>query len=404
MRSDDMRARFFTATAKFYGALKTLALLSASTAILPAQPVQQVHANPDCQFFFTLSTASSLPTGSGFDNRQQGCTTWAMSYVNSGFTGLTVTLQSAPNNAGSAGTFAAGFPVQQTSISGSNAITDTTGGFWWVQGTNAFVRVNLSGLSGSGVVNGAVYGWRIPNAGGGTNGAIVCLTGDVSAGSGSGCLTATVQGIEGVPFCSGYSPSNGDFVQYTTGGSPNPCYTAAAGGSSGGLVLLEEHTASNSSALNFTSWYSASYDEYEIELVSVQTVSSTSLLMQMSTNGGSSYDSGTNYSYSLYVNQSNNAAGHNGATGYTAIWLRDSSSDVSGNWPISGSYKMFNPAGSANKVFLGQLQSAGASDNPPSLFVIASAYISASAVNAFRVIAGSGNLASGTVRVYGLAK
>jgi len=229
MRSDDMRARFFTATAKLNGAVKILALLSAAAAILPAQPVQQVHANPDCQFFFTLSTASSLPTGSGFDNRQQGCSTWAMSYVNSGFTGLTVTLQSAPNNAGSAGTFAAGFPVQQTSISGSNAITDTTGGFWWVQGTNAFVRVNLSGLSGSGVVNGAVYGWRIPNAGGGTNGAIVCLTGDVAAGSGSGCLTATVEGIEGVPFCTGYTPANGDYVQYTTGGTPNPCYTAVAG-------------------------------------------------------------------------------------------------------------------------------------------------------------------------------
>ena len=33
-----------------------------------------------------------------------------------------------------------------------------------------------------------------------------------------------MQGIESVPFCSGYSPTNGQFVQYTTGSSPNPCY------------------------------------------------------------------------------------------------------------------------------------------------------------------------------------
>ena len=202
---------------------------------LAAQP-QQVHPNPDCQFFFTLTAANQFqPTGSGFDNRQQGCTTWSMSYVNSGFSGLTVTLQSAANNNGVAGTFGAGFPIQEATISGSNAATNTTGGFWWVQGTNAWVNVQLSGTTGSGTVQGAVFGWRIPNAGGGSGaGSIVCLTGDVAAGSGGSCTTATVQGIESVPFCSGYTPTNGQFVEYTTGGSPSPCYSAAAGG--GGTI------------------------------------------------------------------------------------------------------------------------------------------------------------------------
>jgi len=140
--------------------------------VFPAfsQTAQQVHPNPDCQFFFTLTSASSLPSGNGFDNRQQGCTTWSINYVNSGFTGLTVTLQSAANNNGAAGVFAAGFPIQQTTLSGSNALTSTTAGFWWVQGTNAWVNVNLSGLTGTGVVNGSVYGWRIPGAGGSSGG------------------------------------------------------------------------------------------------------------------------------------------------------------------------------------------------------------------------------------------
>ena len=45
--------------------------------------------------------------------------------------------------------------------------------------------------------------------------------------------------IETVPFCSGYSPTNGQFVQYTTGSSPNPCYTAAtsSGGGQGASVV-----------------------------------------------------------------------------------------------------------------------------------------------------------------------
>ena len=212
-----------------------LAVLLICVSALYAQPLQQVHPNPDCQFFFTLTSATApnnvLPSGSGFDNRQQGCTAWDFSYVNSGFTGLTVTLESAANNNGVAGSFSAGFAVQQNTISGSNAATNTTGGFWWVQGTNAWVHVKLSGITGTGVVNGAVFGWRIPNAGGtGGGSGLTCLTGDVAAGSGSGCTTATVQGIETVPFCSGYSPTNGQFVQYTTGGSPSPCYGAATDG------------------------------------------------------------------------------------------------------------------------------------------------------------------------------
>lgn len=73
--------------------------------------------------------------------------------------------------------------------------------------------------------------FKMTATGGGSG--ITALTQDVSA-SGSGSVAATVQGIETVPFCSAYSPSNGQFVQYTTGGSPSPCYNAASGGGGGG--------------------------------------------------------------------------------------------------------------------------------------------------------------------------
>jgi hypothetical protein len=130
-----------------------------------AQPTSQVHPNPDCQFYFTLTAASTqLPSGNGFDNRTQGCTTWSVVYFNSGFSGVSVLLQSAPNNAGSAGAWGTGFAVQQNVLTGSNPATNTTGGYLWISGQGAFVRVQLTSATGTGVVTGAAFGWRIPSA------------------------------------------------------------------------------------------------------------------------------------------------------------------------------------------------------------------------------------------------
>jgi hypothetical protein len=215
-----------------------------------AQSVQQVLPNPDCQIFFALTAAGQ--NSAVVNNLQNGCTSWQFSYTVTGFSAVSLVLQSAANNAGSPGSFSTGFPVQQTVVSGSNPGTSTTAGFFWVQGTNAFARMHLTTGTGTGMVQGALFGWRIPNAAsqGGGGGAITCLTGDVTAGSGGGCTTATVVGIESVPFCSGYTPTNGQFVQYTTGSSPNPCYTAApASATTGNKASIVTYTPSASVTL-----------------------------------------------------------------------------------------------------------------------------------------------------------
>src|ERR1017187_3583809 len=42
-----------------------------------------------------------------------------------------------------------------------------------------------------------------------------------------------VIGLTGVPFCTGFTPTNGQAIEYSTGGSPHPCWTAATPSGSG---------------------------------------------------------------------------------------------------------------------------------------------------------------------------
>ena len=119
-------------------------------------------ATPDCSIFFSFTVSGhSQPTNSagGFDNRQTGCTTWAVSYSISGFSSITIALQGAANNNGVPGSWLT-FP-NQTIGTGSNPNTLTTGAaFLWLNGYNPWVRVNLTSATGSGVVTGSAFGYR----------------------------------------------------------------------------------------------------------------------------------------------------------------------------------------------------------------------------------------------------
>ncbi len=178
----------------------------------------------------------------------------------------------------------------------------------------------------------------------------------------------------------------------------------AGGGGGGGLVFLEAHTASGSASLDFTSFISGSYDDYLIELVNIiPATNNVSLRMQLSADGGSSWNSTSNY-YSAIVYVLNAGTSGGAATGNptTAFILGDGLSNSSSRG-VSGSVRLLSPGSTAlDKALYGILQYTNQAS------VVGGTYsglftVAGTAFNAAQFKMSSGNM-SGTIRIYGLAK
>jgi hypothetical protein len=185
--------------------------------------------------------------------------------------------------------------------------------------------------------------------------------------------------------------------------------TVSGGGGTGGgaLVLLEQHTAANSAELDFTSWLSASYDDYVIEFINVLPVNSpVQLALQCSTNGGVSWDTAGNYSNMQFFWGSSGTGTEGTQIGAGAIALVGVArlvTNVASRGGFCGSFKLINPGSSTvQKIGFGQAHYYNSNDNNYVGSVIAGSYNSTAIVNAFRVLYQTGNIASGTVRVYGI--
>jgi hypothetical protein len=179
----------------------------------------------------------------------------------------------------------------------------------------------------------------------------------------------------------------------------------AASSGGGGLVFLEAHTASNSTELDFTSWYSSAYDNYHITVQAlVPATNSIVARMQFSTNGGASYDTGNNYSAvgDYAYNSATNIDGSGGAA-VPGIMLANGSTSNNANYGITGTYNLTSPGSTTvYKALVGH-----SIEMHATVGIIHESiggfYLNTAAVNAFRIIMSSGNITSGIVRIYGVA-
>lgn len=252
---------------------------------------------------------------------------------------------------------------------------------------------------------------RLSTVGAGPSGAgngITQLTGHVTAGPGSGSQVATLANTAVTPGTYGDAAHVGQFTVDAQGRLTFAQDVAIAGGIGGvGIVLLEEHVASNSASLDFTGFISSAYDVYRFDFLDVRpAVSTDDLWMIMATGAGPTYDTGANYSWAYsQTSQLPNSAVLGSDTGpvRTHIKIAHSLSNASTDGTC-GDAQFYTPQSTTThkkvNVKLAHLDSAGNWINAQ----CSGQYRNTAAVTAVRFQFSTGNITSGTIRVYGWTK
>jgi hypothetical protein len=184
-------------------------LLAIGLSALPVLAQSSFKLVPDCLATFSFNATGPYTT---FVN-SQGCVSWTLVYSSTGFSALSLVFQSAPGTS-SPGTWVT---YAGTLATGANPNTNTVGAVsTFTNGTVAtpFLRVDLTSVSGSGVIQGMFYGWRSGSGGGGGGGgsgcagtvATPCVTG---AENSSGAAVTDFTCDLTAPF--NVSSSSGDF-------------------------------------------------------------------------------------------------------------------------------------------------------------------------------------------------
>jgi hypothetical protein len=182
-----------------------------------------------------------------------------------------------------------------------------------------------------------------------------------------------------------------------------------AGSGGGGLVLLEQHTASNSASLDFTTAFTSTYDEYIMELVGIIPATNGAVpYLRCSSNGGSTWDTSSVYTGNeLHTGASSSSSISYSAQGQWVFFSDGSGSALSSSAlpALVGSIHIYDPLStSKHKRFV--FDGIGVYSGNAEDYVTHSSgkYAKTTGVNALRFIMSSGNIASGTIRVYGIAK
>lgn len=187
--------------------------------------------------------------------------------------------------------------------------------------------------------------------------------------------------------------SGTQFLQETSSGVPSWATPAA-----GAMSLLNTLTASNSATLSDTSSLTSSFSEYEIAYENILAASGTAVSLNLRVHSGGSFQA-TSYVGAELV-WSGSATGVSGST--TSVLLMDA--NVSSTGPgISGRVRVGNPSGTSNKkIFHGQ--SATADTTGANRGGVVSGYWNGGngAVDGFEILFSSGNITSGTVKIYGI--
>lgn len=198
-----------------------------------------------------------------------------------------------------------------------------------------------------------------------------------------------------------YSTTDGKFHLGNAYGGP------AGPAASAGLVLLDTVTAAASASMDFNSLISSTYDKYVFDIINfVPATNTAQIYIRTSSDGGSTYDAGgSDYVY-CGTEMVVGAGALNFITSAGAARIATMANGISNteaHGGANGRVELFNPAGAAFKQLTYQLSwMSGAAASLTSTGQ--GTRVSASAVNAVRFLASSGNITSGTIHMYGVNK
>ncbi len=206
-----------------------------------------------------------------------------------------------------------------------------------------------------------------------------------------GRTTASSGAVEEITVGTGLTLSGGSLVNSGTSG----------------LNLVEQHTASSSSSLDFTTGITSLYDDYEFRLVGIiPATDNTNFTMLVSTDGGMNWLGGTTYSYGFYYWSPNGASGVAAtSTGAASLILYDGLSNATTTAETSGDIQLHNPLSSTRrKSVIVRMNGQNGSAGSYALKTAGATLLTTSAINAVRFIMASGAIAEGVIRLYGYAK
>ena len=172
----------------------------------------------------------------------------------------------------------------------------------------------------------------------------------------------------------------------------------------GQLELIETQTVSSVSAVEFTDLQESTYNVHFVTVndFTISTTGPASVLMQLSTDGGSSYIS----SGYQYANQAGTTAGtftEFKSTSSAYIFLSYSGINNSTNRNHNGYFYIYNAGDSSKYTFLTK-QSFGVYATSDTMMFGSSVYPTANTVNAFKIFMASNTIGTATISLYGIAE
>jgi hypothetical protein len=170
-------------------------------------------------------------------------------------------------------------------------------------------------------------------------------------------------------------------------------------------VLLETQTASNDATIEFDTGIDGTYDKYLLEIISMRATDGEALYLRTSSDGGTSFDAGSSdYGWGYdRVTIGNSTPTIRTASADSAIELSNSGSlGFGAGESLNASFTLYDPSNSALNTIVGiQLDCYDTSGDGLSL-VGTGTRSAASLVDAVQFSMSSGNITSGTFKLYGL--